>query len=177
MLAMSWANVSPYAMVRGVGWPLLESAGGCSRGDSSPQESSGGERGRDNVDTGAELFAAIAGLDDAGPAEERGLADAAFVGGLFRTRGVTGGVRLLDPAVVADVDDERVLRETLGLEAGEQLATGFVEPLDHRVIAGDVIRGDTLGLVFLEKVVGGVCGVCGRNGAYQTKNGFFSVVA
>jgi len=34
-----------------------------------------------------------------------------------------------------------------------------------------------LALYFLKRCSGGVCGVWGRNGAYQTKNGFFSVVA
>ena len=73
---------------------------------------------------------------------------------MFGAGGVTVAVGLLDPAVVADVDDEGIFGEPLSIEPFEQLAAGFIEPLDHREVAGDGVGGDALGFVFREQAFG-----------------------
>ena len=133
----------------------------------------GGEGGGDDVDAGAELFFAVAGLDGAFPGEHEGLAGAAFVGGLFGARGVGGAVGVLDPAVVGDVDEEGVFGEAFGFDFVHELAAGLVEPFDHGVVACDVVGLDAFGFVFLEEVVGRGMRAVGHHGGVPDEEGFF----
>src|SRR5690606_7811021 len=99
---------------------------------------------------GAELLPAIPRSDHPRPREEDRLAGPALVGGLLGTERESLRVGILDPAVVGEVDHEGVFGEPLLLELAEKLTAGLVEPFDHRIVAGDMIGGDALGLVLFK---------------------------
>ena len=88
------------------------------------------------------------------PADEDRRAEAAVVGRLLRARGEAVGVGVLDPAVVGEEDDDRVLGEPLLVEVVEELAAGLVEPLAHGPVLGH-LRRLGLALVLVEEPRGG----------------------
>ena len=58
----------------------------------------------------------------------------------------------LDPAIIADEDDQRILVEPVLLQVSHELTYGLVEPLAHRVVAGELYRSPW-GLIFLQKTI------------------------
>jgi hypothetical protein len=129
-------------------------------------DAGGGEEGGEDVAGGDGAFVDLAGGDAAGPAEDKGHADAAFVvGDLFAVeRGVGTGAGEDGAAVIAEENDEGIAVETMVAEAGEDGADGIIEGDGHGgeeavLFVGD--GGDAID-VALEGVEGGVDGVGGE---------------
>ena len=66
------------------------------------------------------------------------LTRAAFVCGLLGSWSVASFVFTLDPAVVTDVINDGIIRDAFCIQVIDQLAAGFVKPLAHRVVFGDM---------------------------------------
>ena len=96
-----------------------------------------GEHGRHDVD-GTRQGVARARLNRAWLPEHDRAAQAAVVRREFRTGCELRRVGALDPAIVGDVDDERVRRQVLTVEMIEQIADRAVEPLDVAPVPGHV---------------------------------------
>ena len=101
-------------------------------------------------------------LNGARPTEHDRAAQAAVVRREFRAGRAPRIVEALDPAVVGDVDDERVRRKVFAVEMVEQVADGTVKPLDVAPITGHV---DAVGFcsIVLDEFRGGVVGIVGKH--------------
>ena len=97
----------------------------------------GGEHRRQDVERRGERGAAPRG-DHARPPQHDRRPQPAVVRRELRSGGELRRGRILDPAVVGDVHDERVGGELFRVEKIEQVADGLVEPLDVAPVAGHV---------------------------------------
>ncbi len=123
-----------------------------SRASSGNRNSGGLKQGWEQVD-GAHRSGDGPGPDLPGPADQDGSAQAAVMGGLLGSGCVPGIVQGLDPAVVGDVGNHGVGGESASVQRLEEFPDGFVEPLDHGPVTGDVDgRGE--GSVVVEQSVG-----------------------
>ena len=177
MSAMSCAKPSPKIAARGIVRPsrmLIRLTPGRFVAAAAPVAS--GNR-RDDVDGARERLVARGRAITDWPAENDGCARATVIGRLFRpgaeAREPTGWCRrlrgFLDPAIIADEDDQRILVEPVLLQVSHELTYGLVEPLAHRVVAGELYRSPW-GLILLQKTIRRRMGCKREKRAYQTKN-------
>ena len=131
--------------------------------------SRGGEQGRRQVQARTQL-GPLRRLQLPRPAEQDRRAHAALVGAALGAPGVAADLGLLDPAVVGDVGDQRVLGDALLVEEREQLAAGLVEPGAHREVPRDGL-GAPLLLVGLQQPRGRVVGRVGQEGRVPDEEG------
>ena len=129
----------------------------------------GREHGRQDVERAGEGLAP-GWRDRARPPEHDRRPQAAVVGRELGAGGEPRAVGPLDPAVVGDVDHERVGREFFAVEKVEQVADRAVEPLDVAPVAGHV---DALGLrrVVLDELLRRVVGVVGQHRGVPDEEG------
>lgn len=77
--------------------------------------------------------------------------------------GIATGLGIGDPAVVTDIDDDGVFAQAFVIQVLEEGAAGFVEPLDHGPVFGDVLGGGFVD-VFVEQALWRGVGIVRHHG-------------
>lgn len=135
------------------------------------QAGSGEDRGCE-IDTADDGVCVHLWFQGGGIADHDWGSDASVVGGLFTASEISiFGVFGLDPAVVADVEDEGVVRQVFVIEEVQEFAAGLVKPFTHCIVFREGERPGR-GDVLLQNRLRWIVGCMGQEGGIPDKEGF-----